>query len=165
MVSGCATVSRGPFRAYQYNSKMRFRDIKRTRAVRWWSAVVLGVWIIGCSADDTSVQKTSDALASVAHRWRATAHGSDKPAAKSPAKRLSAEQMSERLAPRLSRSTEGLSFKRRKDGLTTVDFQGRFTHVTLAKRMPDGSIQTRCVDQRRALDQWLGSRSVRSKVK
>jgi hypothetical protein len=126
---------------------------------------MLGVWIIGCSADDTSVQKKSDALAFVAHGRRVTARGSGKPAAKSPAKRLSAEQMSEHFAPRLSRSTDGLSFKRRKDGLTTVNFQGRFTHVMLAKRMLDGGIQTTCVDQRRALDQWLGGRSIRSKVK
>jgi hypothetical protein len=60
------------------------------------------------------------------------------------------------IAPALSRSSQGLTFERRRDGLTTVNFQGRFSHVMLARRMPDGTVKTGCFDGVKAAHHWLG---------
>jgi len=78
---------------------------------------------------------------------------------------LSPAQMAERLAPRLSRSTEGLLFNRRADGLTTVNFQGRFTHLTLIQRTDQGTIQSGCIDSVSAANRWLGLSSGPSQEK
>lgn len=59
------------------------------------------------------------------------------------------------LFARLSHSAEGLSFSRRRDGLTTVNFKGRFTHATFVKQMPDGTVRYGCVDNPRAAKAWL----------
>ncbi len=67
-----------------------------------------------------------------------------------PVKVMTSQQMIESMRPALSRSTEGLVRKRRADGITTVDLQGRFQQITLAKPMPDGTVKTVCVDNVKA---------------
>jgi hypothetical protein len=69
------------------------------------------------------------------------------------------EMILEQIAPRLSRSTHDLPVTRGPHGETLVDLQGRFSHVTLAKRTPDGRITTTCVNTVEAANAWLSSQS------
>jgi hypothetical protein len=78
---------------------------------------------------------------------------------------VSEKQWVDRLAPRLSRSTQGLSFKRRADGITTVDLQGRFGHTTVARQKADGTVRYGCVDSPEAAQGWTGLRPVHGQAK
>jgi hypothetical protein len=69
------------------------------------------------------------------------------------------EMMLEQLAPRLSRSTRDLTVTRGPHGEVLVDLQGRFSHVTLAKRTSDGRIKSTCVNTIEAANAWLSSES------
>ena len=71
---------------------------------------------------------------------------------------LGDREMVERLRGRLSRSTRGLARERRRDGLRTIRFGERFSHVTLLRRMPDGSLRRTCVDNAQDAEAVLSSR-------
>jgi hypothetical protein len=62
-----------------------------------------------------------------------------------------------RIAPRLSRSGADLPVKYGSDGHLSIDLKGRFSHVSLAKKMPDGTIRHTCVDNIKAAKAWLSS--------
>ena len=81
-----------------------------------------------------------------------------RPAQSTAARQAKAAEMYRALAPRLSRSPEGLRFEQRPDGLKTVKLQGRFQHVTLLRRTPDGRFRTACVDNPRAAAAAIGYR-------
>lgn len=49
------------------------------------------------------------------------------------------------LQRRVSRSTEGLAAKTLRDGTETLDLQGRFLVLSVAKRQADGTFATSCV--------------------
>ncbi len=72
-----------------------------------------------------------------------------------PVELRSDRQMIEQLRGRLSRSTDGLVRERRPDGLETIRFGERFSHVTLLKRMPDGSLRRACLDNPRRAEAFL----------
>lgn len=54
-----------------------------------------------------------------------------------------------------NKATDGLVPEKQADGSVSVDLQGRFQNVTLAKRNDDGSISSACVDTPEAADSFL----------
>lgn len=67
-----------------------------------------------------------------------------------------AQRLGEELKTRLNRSTEGLVEQRQADGSVSVDLQGRFQSVVVARRNEDGSITHSCVDNPRAAASFFG---------
>ena len=70
------------------------------------------------------------------------------------------QEQSRQLAEQLegNKETDGLVQEQREDGTVSVDLQGRFQNVTLAKRNDDGSVSTACVDTPEAAEAFLTSR-------
>lgn len=58
------------------------------------------------------------------------------------------QEQSEQIADALegNKSTDGLVETRHADGTVSVDLQGRFQNVMMAKKNDDGSVSTACVD-------------------
>jgi hypothetical protein len=54
-----------------------------------------------------------------------------------------------------NKSTAGLVEVRHEDGTASVDLQGRFRNVTVAKRNEDGPVSTSCVDTPEAAEAFL----------
>ena len=48
--------------------------------------------------------------------------------------------------------------EKHKDGTVSVDLQGRFQNVTMAKRNDDGTVSSACVDTPEAAGAFLSSR-------
>jgi hypothetical protein len=67
-----------------------------------------------------------------------------------------AQRLGEELKSRLNRSTVGLVEQRQPDGSVSMDLQGRFQSVVLARRNEDGSVAKSCVDNPRAAAAFLG---------
>jgi len=67
-----------------------------------------------------------------------------------------AQRLSEEIKSRLNRSTEGLVEQQQPDGSVSMDLQGRFQSVVLARRNEDGSIEKSCVDNPRSAATFLG---------
>lgn len=69
---------------------------------------------------------------------------------------LTAEQ-SKQVADALegNKSTDGLVETRHADGTVSMDLQGRFQNVTMAKRNDDGSVSNACVDTPEAARSFL----------
>jgi hypothetical protein len=61
-----------------------------------------------------------------------------------------AQQLAEGLAPMLDDSADGLVKVRHADGSVSMDLQGRFQNVTVARVTSDGTIEQSCVDNPRA---------------
>ncbi|HEX7771988.1 MAG TPA: hypothetical protein VF435_06170 [Pyrinomonadaceae bacterium] len=61
-----------------------------------------------------------------------------------------AQKLADSLKHLLNKSTEGLVEERHADGSGSVDLQGRFEHVTVARKNQDGSVSQSCVDNPRA---------------
>lgn len=69
------------------------------------------------------------------------------------------QEQSQQMADALegNKSTEGLVEVRHADGTVTVDLQGRFQNVIMAKRNDDGSVSNACVDNPEAAKSFLKS--------
>lgn len=65
------------------------------------------------------------------------------------------EVLLEGMAEYLSTSTEGLQPVRHDNGAVSVDLQGRFQNITIAKIEADGSISQRCVTSKEEARQFL----------
>lgn len=61
-----------------------------------------------------------------------------------------AQRLANELAPMLDTSTDGLTQVRHADGSVSMDLQGRFQNVTVARVTADGAIEQACVDNPRA---------------
>jgi hypothetical protein len=61
-----------------------------------------------------------------------------------------AQKLAGSLKHLLNKSTEGLVEERHADGSVSVDLQGRFEHVTVARKNQDGTVSQSCVDNPRA---------------
>lgn len=57
-----------------------------------------------------------------------------------------AQKLADGLKDLVSQSTDGLVQVRRADGTVSIDLQGRFQNVTLARRESNGTIVQACVD-------------------
>ena len=55
-----------------------------------------------------------------------------------------------------NKATEGLVQEKRADGTVSVDLQGRFQNVVLARRNDDGTVGAACVDTPEAARAFLG---------
>jgi hypothetical protein len=67
-----------------------------------------------------------------------------------------ARQLADGLKDRLNKSSEGLVEEQHADGSVTVDLQGRFQSVTVARENQDGTVSTSCVDNPRAAAAFFG---------
>ena len=67
-----------------------------------------------------------------------------------------AKKMAEGLKGMLNKSTEGLVEEHNPDGSVSVDLQGRFQNVTVARVNQDGTVTQSCVDNPRAAAAFFG---------
>ena len=67
-----------------------------------------------------------------------------------------AQQLANGLAPMLDNSTDGLVQVHHADGSVSMDLQGRFQNVAVAKVNTDGVIEQGCVDNPRAAAKFFG---------
>ena len=69
------------------------------------------------------------------------------------------QDQSRQLAEQLegNKTTDGLVQERHEDGTVSVDLQGRFQNVTMAKRNDDGTVSSACVDTPEAAGAFLSS--------
>ena len=61
-----------------------------------------------------------------------------------------AQKLANGLAPMLDDSTDGLTQVQHSDGSVSMDLEGRFQSVTVARTKADGTIEQSCVDNPRA---------------
>jgi hypothetical protein len=74
----------------------------------------------------------------------------------SPLTQEQAQQIADALKE--NKSTQGLVEVRHEDGSVSMDLEGRFQNVTIAKRNDDGSVTTACVDSPEAASGFLNNR-------
>lgn len=67
-----------------------------------------------------------------------------------------AKQLAEGLKVMLNRSTEGLVQVQEPDGSVSMDLQGRFQNVAVAKVNQDGSVTRACIDNPQAAASFFG---------
>jgi hypothetical protein len=67
-----------------------------------------------------------------------------------------AAKLAEGLKPMLNRSTEGLVQVQHPDGSVSVDLQGRFQDVAVARVNKDGSVSQSCVNNPKAAGAFFG---------
>lgn len=67
-----------------------------------------------------------------------------------------AQRMAEGLKKLLNQSSEGLKQVQHADGSVSMDLEGRFQSVTLAKKTEDGRVVLSCVDNPRSAAAFLG---------
>jgi len=67
-----------------------------------------------------------------------------------------AQQMAEGLKKLVNQSTEGLQQVRHADGSVSMDLQGRFQSVVLARKADDGKVAQSCVDNPASAAAFLG---------
>jgi hypothetical protein len=134
-------------------------DARRTRAFR--VAVLACVLLCACVA--TAVAKYGSRVGESA-RAESTSAAASKPAddfvtvevggkrirvnAKTLQRGPLTQEQSQEIADALegNKSTDGLVETKHEDGTVSVDLQGRFQNVTVAKRNDDGSVSSSCVD-------------------
>jgi hypothetical protein len=61
-----------------------------------------------------------------------------------------AQRLANDLAPMLDNATDGLTQVRHADGSVSMDLEGRFQNVTVARVNSDGTVEQSCVDNPRA---------------
>lgn len=67
-----------------------------------------------------------------------------------------AEKLAAELKPMLNQSTEGLVQVQHADGSVSMDLEGRFQNVTVARVNKDGTVSLSCVDNPRAAGAFFG---------
>ena len=67
-----------------------------------------------------------------------------------------AKRLADDLKPVLNRSTDGLNQVRHGDGSLSMDLQGRFQNVVVARRNTDGTVERSCVDNPQAAANFFG---------
>ena len=67
-----------------------------------------------------------------------------------------AQQLADGLKTMLNKSTEGLVQEKHPDGSVSVDLQGRFQNVAVARVNADGTLEQSCVDEPLAAAQFFG---------
>jgi hypothetical protein len=116
------------------------------RVFYWLTSALLGVAVsCGIGGNNSTDRTVAEEVGSGAKTARITADQTQNRGSTGSGTAF-AEAMYEPPAPRLHRSAQGLPVEHRADGLTTVKLQGRFRHLTLARRMPDGTVKLVCVD-------------------
>lgn len=67
-----------------------------------------------------------------------------------------AKRLAEGIKPLVNQSTEGLVQVRHADGSVSMDLQGRFQNVAVAKKEADGTISQSCVDNLASFAAFFG---------
>jgi len=67
-----------------------------------------------------------------------------------------AKHLADGLKPMFNRSTEGLKPVRHADGSLSMDLQGRFQNVAVARKNADGTVEQSCVDNPEAAANFFG---------
>jgi hypothetical protein len=67
-----------------------------------------------------------------------------------------AKKLAEGLKGMLNKSTEGLTEEHNADGSVSMDLQGRFQNVTVARVNKDGTVTQSCVDNPKAAAAFFG---------
>lgn len=67
-----------------------------------------------------------------------------------------AQQLAEGIRNLVNQSTDGLTQVQHADGSVSMDLQGRFQNVALAKKDDDGNVVQSCVDNRESAAAFLG---------
>jgi hypothetical protein len=67
------------------------------------------------------------------------------------------QELLDRLAPTLSRSTEGLTWVNAGGGVRSLDLRGRFRHAMIAVRGQDGVVRSTCADSLSAVEAALAT--------
>ncbi len=67
-----------------------------------------------------------------------------------------ARKLANGLAPMLDNSTDGLEQVQNSDGSVSMDLQGRFQNVTVARINRDGTVEQSCVDNPAAAAKFFG---------
>lgn len=67
-----------------------------------------------------------------------------------------AKKLAEGLKGMLNKSSEGLAEEQHADGSVSMDLQGRFQNVTVARVNKDGTVTQSCVDSPRAAAAFFG---------
>jgi hypothetical protein len=67
-----------------------------------------------------------------------------------------AQQLADGLKTMLNKSTEGLVPEKHADGSVSIDLQGRFQNVAMARVNADGTLEESCVDEPLAAAQFFG---------
>lgn len=75
-----------------------------------------------------------------------------------------ARQLGTALKKYLNRSSQGLTVKTHPNGTQSVDLQGRFQSVSLAKVNADGSASEKCVTSMQEAEQFLQSSPAKTKT-
>ncbi|MBV8859715.1 MAG: hypothetical protein JOZ02_22470 [Acidobacteria bacterium] len=70
-----------------------------------------------------------------------------------PLTQAEAQQLAEQLEG--NKATDGLVQEKQEDGTVSVDLQGRFQNVTMARRNDDGTVSASCVDTPEAASAFL----------
>lgn len=89
---------------------------------------------------------------------RSTQEGQFSQAQIRPLTQAEAQQMAEGLRALVNQSTEGLKEVHHADGSVSMDLQGRFQNVALAKKSDSGNVAQSCVDNPEAAAAFLGIR-------
>ena len=67
-----------------------------------------------------------------------------------------AQKLAEGLAPMVDQSSEGLTSVRQADGSISMDLQGHFQSVTVARVNSDGTVEQSCVNNPEAAGKFFG---------
>ena len=67
-----------------------------------------------------------------------------------------AQKLAEGLKQLINQSTDGLAAVQHPDGSVSIDLDGRFQNVTVAKKNSDGTVTQGCVDNRGAAAEFFG---------
>ena len=67
-----------------------------------------------------------------------------------------AKKLADSLKGMLNKSTEGLVEEHHEDGSKSLDLQGRFQHVAVARMNQDGTVTQSCVDNPKAAANFFG---------
>jgi len=67
-----------------------------------------------------------------------------------------AQRLAEGLKKMVNKSADGLALDQHEDGSVSMDLQGRFRHVVVARATEDGSVSMSCVDNPQAAAAAIG---------
>jgi hypothetical protein len=142
-----------------------FKAIRQFRVVSIIAAVF--VFAIGAAAlsrqANSSSQKGSPAVENSAHAKYLTVRFADQniPANNQvgqvrPLTQEEAQKLAEGIKKLINRSSDGLKSVQHSDGSVSMDLQGHFQNVALARKNDDGSVSQSCVDNPESAAAFFG---------
>jgi hypothetical protein len=109
------------------------------------SLLAVGV-LAGMSKNNNSTESGAKSLVPNTGRTASTFQTTNQTAQIKPLTQEEAQKLAAALKELANQSQEGLKQVRHADGTVSIDVQGRFQNVALAKRNEDGTISQTCID-------------------